>query len=225
MGSTTKRGYWFPAGNDAVSLFPGQNELLFMKKLDTDMDTALTANIAAARIPNLAASKITSGRFSDARIPSTVARTATVLAATEALSRRIDDLAALKDRIEELEDVIRGTGARSIINVIPDDTYDSGSFVVERTGNIVTLIAKSLLLTGEGFTYIGRLPVGFRPAASLTTIASTRTGGSGSPAQPMPLNLDASGGVGMAVNGNQAHISEAFVTSDSWPSSLPGDPA
>lgn len=69
MGSTTKRGYWFPAGNDAVALFPGQNELLFMKKLDTDMDTALTANIAAARIPNLAASKITSGTFAEARIP------------------------------------------------------------------------------------------------------------------------------------------------------------
>lgn len=69
MGSTTKRGYWFPAGDDTVSLFPGQNELLFMKKLDTDMDTALTAAIAAARIPNLAASKITSGTFAEARIP------------------------------------------------------------------------------------------------------------------------------------------------------------
>ena len=67
MGSTTKRGYWFPAGNDAVSLFPGQNELLFMKKLDTDMHTALTAAIASGRIPNLPASKITSGTFAEAR--------------------------------------------------------------------------------------------------------------------------------------------------------------
>ena len=69
MGSTTKRGYWFPAGNDAVALFPGQNELLFMKKLDTDMHTALTAAIASGRIPNLPASKITSGTFAEARIP------------------------------------------------------------------------------------------------------------------------------------------------------------
>ena len=60
MGSTTKRGYWFPAGNDAVALFPGQNELLFMKKLDTDMDTALTANIAAARIPTIKKEKLDS---------------------------------------------------------------------------------------------------------------------------------------------------------------------
>lgn len=69
MGSTTKRGYWFPAGNDEVALFPGQNELLFMKKLDTDMHTALTAAIASGRIPNLPASKITSGTFAEARIP------------------------------------------------------------------------------------------------------------------------------------------------------------
>lgn len=211
MGTTSKRGYYYPDGNDEVSLFPDQHRVNAMSKIDTDMNTALTADIALSRIPNLPAGKVTSGKFADARIPDSIARTSKTT--------------ALENRIKELEDVIRGTGARSIINVIPDDTYNSGSFVVERTGNMVTLIAKNLLLTGNGYTYIGKLPVGFRPAASMTTIASTRTGGSGRAAQPMPLNLDANGGMGMAVNGNHAHISEAFVTSDSWPSSLPGDPA
>lgn len=194
----------------SLSDFPSQWDHV-IDKIDTGIHDAATAPVSLSRVPSLPAGKVTSGKFADARIPDSIVRTSKTT--------------ALENRIKELEDVIRGTGARSIINVIPDDTYNSGSFVVERTGNMVTLIAKSLLLNGDGYTYIGRLPVGFRPAASLTTIASTRTGGSGSPAQPMPLNLDANGGMGMAVDGNHAHISEAFVTSDSWPSSLPGDPA
>ena len=88
MGTTSKRGYYYPDGNDEVSLFPDQHRVLAMTKIDTDMNTALTADIALSRIPNLPAGKTTSGRFADARIPTTVARTSE----TSALESRIAEL-------------------------------------------------------------------------------------------------------------------------------------
>lgn len=51
MGTTSKRGYYYPDGNDEVSLFPDQHRVLAMTKIDTDMHTALTATLAAARLP------------------------------------------------------------------------------------------------------------------------------------------------------------------------------
>lgn len=63
MGTTSKRGYYYPDGNDEVSLFPDQHRVLAMTKIDTDMNTALTETSALeSRIAELEQKTRTTGR-------------------------------------------------------------------------------------------------------------------------------------------------------------------
>lgn len=126
MGSTEKRGYWFPAGSDDVSNFPGQIEILFMKKLDTDMDEALTAAIALARIPNLPASKITSGTFAAARLP------AATTSAQGALS------AADKAKLDGIPEGGGGASVTALGTENLNDVTGPGFYVQNATANATT---------------------------------------------------------------------------------------
>lgn len=58
---------------EAVSDFPSQWDHV-IDKIDTAIHDAATDNVALSRLPNLPAGKTTSGRFADARIPTTIAR-------------------------------------------------------------------------------------------------------------------------------------------------------
>ena len=64
--------------------------------------------VSSSRLPNLPASKTTSGTFADARISSTIARTSDV----------DDETAALKNRIDELENATRSTGPRDVSDLL-----------------------------------------------------------------------------------------------------------
>ena len=207
MGTTSKRGYYYPDGNDEVSLFPDQHRVLAMTKIDTDMHTALTADIALSRIPNLPAGKTTSGRFADARIPTTVARTS--------------ETSALESRIAELESGPRSTGPRNVVDLIVSGVVENGSLNLIRINNTVTITTRDLRIDHAGWKRLINLPAGFRPPMTIETASWWTTDG-----ELFQCLLSDSGGLtlfhpgsGRTVRGNLT-----YPTTDEWPSTLPGYP-
>lgn len=213
---------------EAVSDFPSQWDHV-IDKIDTAIHDAATAPVslsrlpslpagkvtsgtfAQARIPNLPASQTTTGTFADARIPNSIARTSDV----------DDETAALKKRIKELEDSNRDTGLRDISDSILDDegwTGDNKRVRIQRTGRLVFISATGFMRdkSKSGWTTLVGLPLGFRPPDDL--YARDFSGGIWRITRGGSVQIQ---GPGRPLN----YISSTYPTNQTWPSSLPGDPA
>lgn len=193
--------------DEAISDFPSQWDHV-IDKIDTAIHDAATAPVSLSRLPNLPTSKVTSGRFADARIPTTVARTS--------------ETSALESRIAELESGPRVTGPRNVNSLINNEMHDSGNCFIERHNNIVVMYFSNLNLVGSGSTSLMTIPFGFKPninpVQSFVSDKRTRSG---------YLDIYGSGSVWMDRFGDGInHVATvSWVTDDDWPSTLPGDPA
>lgn len=173
MGTTSKRGYYYPDGNDEVSLFPDQHRVLAMKKIDTDMNTALT------------------------------------------------ETRALEFRVVELESGPRVTGPRNINSLITNGGDISGELGLIRCGNTVTIYATSLKMDGSGSSKLIILPDGFRPPVTM----QAEWCGRGSKTEYFDIYSSGSIWAGRLGKDKDHNGVITYVTTDSWPSTLPGDPA
>lgn len=191
---------------EAVSDFPSQWDHV-IDKIDAAIHDAATAPVSLSRLPNLPAGKTTSGRFADARIPTTVARTS--------------ETSALESRIAELESGPRVTGPRNINSLITNGGDISGELVLIRSGNTVTIYATSLKMDGSGSSKLTTLPDGFRPPVNMQTEWCGRGGAT------EYFDIYASGSIWAGRRGKDKDHAGVitYVTTDSWPSTLPGDPA
>ena len=266
MAVTDHYDFWYIDPDEEISDFPSTWNFN-IDDIDAAIHAAATDPVAVSRVPNLPASKTTSGKFAqaripnlpasqintgefaDARIPNSIARTADVDTANSDLDKRVtdnadrldnhgekigtletnvsdhgdqlDDLAALKDRIKELEEANRSTGTRNIDSLLQSESgFVSDRFKAQliRSGPNVTVVFSSLMReeSGSGWTDVVILPKGFRPIGNLYTVTNRSTW------------------VGMTKSGHaQAYNPQrsldyfyfTYVTNDPWPSTLPGDPA
>lgn len=128
MATTEHYDFWYLDPDEEISDFPNTWDFN-IDKLDAAIHEAATDNVtvgrvpnlpaskttsgefAQARIPNLPASKTTSGTFADARIPDSIARTSDLDDETAALNDRIDtnktDLESLGKRVDTTETDIK----------------------------------------------------------------------------------------------------------------------
>lgn len=198
--------------DEAVSDFPSQWDHV-IDKIDTAIHDAATAPVSLSRLPNLPAGKTTSGRFADARIPTSIARTS--------------ETSALEDRIKSLEMKTRTTGRRDISSLM--ENADGGTVRVNRVGNLVELSIYGVEPSGEVSTSTTKVfgssgfPAGFRPVSSMVFPLSTLA-----PLDPGMLTRTYSNGNGrMDMNnpGQPLYGNVTFFTEDVWPSTLPGDPS
>ena len=114
------------------------------------------------------------------------------------------------------------TGVRDISHLLTDA---SGSISIHRIGQMVYLNAKGIVpasTLGSGSTFLGDLPVGFRPAERRDFYAMSilRDGVSRSMFQ-FP-----SGAMGVWVpsTSDKYHFQHSWITTNAWPTSLPGTP-
>lgn len=212
-----------------------------------------SGKFAQARIPNLPASQTTTGEFADARIPASIARTADVDSANSDLDKRItanadrldnhgkkigtletnvsnhgdrlDDLAALKDRIDELEAATSETGLRDVTNLIPEIT--TGEVTVSRSGSVVSMHLASVRfgdLSGTtSVDFTGALPVGFRVTPSYMYFKTIPRSTSGAERGFRISKYSAADFYSLDV-GDYLNGSFMWTTENRFPTSLPGDP-
>lgn len=206
MAVTDNYDFWNLDPAEAMSDFPSMWNWN-IDKIDAAIHDAATAPVSLSRLPNLPTSKVTSGRFADARIPTTVARTS--------------ETSALESRIAELESGPRVTGPRNINSLITNGGDISGELGLIRSGNTVTIYARSLKMDGSGSSKLTTLPDGFRPAVNM----QAEWCGRGIASQY--FDIYASGSIWAGRRGKDKDHAGVitYVTADSWPSTLPGDPA
>lgn len=206
MAVTDNYDFWNLDPAEAMSDFPSMWNWN-IDKIDAAIHDAATAPVSLSRLPNLPTSKVTSGRFADARIPTTVARTS--------------ETSALESRIAELESGPRVTGPRNINSLITNGGDISGELGLIRSGNTVTIYARSLKMDGSGSSKLTTLPDGFRPAVNM----QAEWCGRGIATQY--FDIYASGSIWAGRRGKDKEHAGVitYVTTDSWPSTLPGDPA
>lgn len=206
MAVTDNYDFWNLDPAEAMSDFPTTWNWN-IDKIDTAIHDAATDNVELSRIPNLPAGKITSGRFADARIPTTVARAS--------------ETSALESRIAELESGPRSTGARNITSMSPVEDITGGQFVVWRVGETVTLSINGIAFsdgTGE-WARVLRLPAGFTPIFDCRENLLSADSGN-------QLTLYKSGSLFLNKNSDYTYRNTiSFATDETWPSSIPGEPA
>lgn len=206
MAVTDHYDLWYLDPDEELSDFPSMWDIN-IDTIDDAIHAAATDTVELSRIPNLPAGKTTSGRFADARIPTTVARTS--------------ETSALESRIAELESGPRSTGARDVTSMSAIDDITAGQFVVWRVGETVTLSINQIVL-GEGageWTRVLGLPAGFKPVFDCReNLLSAKNG--------HQLTLYKSGSLYLNKRSDYSYRNTiSFATDETWPSSLPGEPA
>lgn len=201
----------------ALSDFPSQWDHV-IDKIDTGIHDAATAPVSLSRLPNLPASKTTSGKFAQARIPN--------LPASQIDSGRFPEARMPQDIIDRLDNIeeqmTRSTGARIVNDETNSHKVTSGDIVLMRVGNTVTFSMLKVKVDSEesGLKNLISLPFGFRP---LCTLRSNFSGD----ADSKSIGIFSSW---ISITGDENSESTykiilSWVTEDDWPSSMPGDPA
>lgn len=131
------------------------------------------------------------------------------------------DTSALEQRISELESGPRSTGARDITLMSAVEDITGGQFVVWRVGETVTLSINQIVF-GEGtggWTRVLGLPAGFKPIFDCRENLLSADAGH-------QLTLYKSGSLYLNKSSDYAYRNTiSFATDETWPSSLPGEPA
>ena len=114
------------------------------------------------------------------------------------------------------------TGLRDISNLLLNS---SGSISIQRIGQVVYLNAKGIVpasTLGSGSTFLGALPVGFRPMErrDFATMSNIREGVSRSMYQ-FPTGAM---GVWVPSTSDKYFFQHTWLTTNTWPTSLPGTP-
>lgn len=231
MAVTDHYDFWYIDPDEEISDFPSTWNFN-IDDIDAAIHEAATNNVAVsrvpklpasqidsgkfaqARIPNLPASQTTTGTFDDARIPNSIARTADV----------DDETAALKKRIDELENANRDSGPRDVSYIL--DAPESGEAYVIRSGNVVQLSLIDIKYSepaSGGITEVGTLPYGFRPMFTMRGLLST-TSPDSDKYVPRYSMID-TGRFWTNNPGKGLYGDIFFITNNDWPSTMPGDPA
>lgn len=207
MATTENYGFWYLDPDEEISDFPNQwdynidkiDEAIHNASATDDVAASrITGTLAAARIPGLAASKTTSGRFPEARMPQ-----------------------AILDRLDELEDKPRSTGPRNITGEIDGGDVVGGALVICRVGNTVTVIISQIKFESGsgGWQRLLYLPTGFRPPYDCRENLIGADNGH-------QVAIYKSGNISLNMHENYTYRNTiTYVTEGDWPSSLPGDPA
>ena len=114
------------------------------------------------------------------------------------------------------------TGLRDISNLLLDS---SGPISIQRIGQVVYLNVKGIVpasTLGSGSTFLGALPVGFRPMErrDFATMSNIREGVSRSMFQ-FPTGAM---GVWVPSTSDKYFFQHTWLTTNTWPTSLPGTP-
>ena len=115
------------------------------------------------------------------------------------------------------------TGLRDISNLLLDS---SGSISIQRIGQVVYLNAKGIVpdsTLGSGASFLGALPVGFRPLENRNFSEMSVVGGGGIP-RSMYQFTNGSMGVWVPSTSDKYYFQHSWPTSGAWPTSLPGTP-
>ena len=189
--------------DEEISEFPGTWDYT-MDKIDKAIhDASANDDVAASRV---------TGTLNAARIPN--------IAASKTTTGTFAD-ARIPSTIARTAEVDRSTGPRKINSLIVDGGELSGVLGIARIGAVVTIYASNLKMDGSGSAQLCTLPPGFRAPANMKTEWCGRGGAT------EYFDLYDSGSVWAGRLGpGKAHTGViTYITTDSWPSSLPGDPA
>lgn len=124
------------------------------------------------------------------------------------------------DHLNKREQIIYGdTGRR---NIAPLAAMTEGSVTVRRYGSVVTVAMDAAKFSNAGtFTLAGVMPYGFRPDASFHGIAINLGATDGN-----RLSISTAGNVSIyTYAGGWVRFYATYSTLDSWPATLPGNPA
>lgn len=118
-------------------------------------------------------------------------------------------------------DGLASTGRRDITSLVASGPVSTGSLVVYRVGNIVTLTTRDIKIDASGWKRVLALPLGFCPPATIESSAWwTTTGGL------YQCILNANGNLSLMHPGGSETIRGyfTFATEEAWPPVLPGTP-
>lgn len=113
------------------------------------------------------------------------------------------------------------TGRRSLAAVL-SNSWTASSISLQRSGNIVTLWARTLIGTSASSAVFYTLPVGFRPTADYVPFPIAQSGGTYAAGRG---TVDTAGEVtvgGTITDYTAARLLVSFPTADAWPATLPG---
>lgn len=208
---------WLNEAADRINGLPNFNSLPYRPDTWTP---------AVADVPNLPASKVTSGEFAQARIPTIPqAKVESLPVALSAHGDAIGGLAgaiaALEARLAAAEAANRRTGWREWNPFPTATTLTTDAWRTERIGPVIYLTGALSPSTTAAVDATVLMPPGFRPRA-FEELLLLRTG------QIRGAITLATGGQiyvrGLSV-GSGWRVSASWITADAWPTSLPGSPA
>ena len=113
------------------------------------------------------------------------------------------------------------TGRRSLAGVLLN-SWTASSISLQRSGNMVTLWARTLIGTSASNALFYTLPVGFRPTADFVPFPVAQSGGTFAVGRG---TVDTAGDVtvgGTITDYTAARLLVSFPTADAWPATLPG---
>jgi len=113
------------------------------------------------------------------------------------------------------------TGRRSLAGVLLN-SWTASSISLQRSGNMVTLWARTLIGTSASNAVFYTLPVGFRPTADFVPFPVAQSGGTFAAGRG---TVDTAGDVtvgGTITDYTAARLLVSFPTADAWPATLPG---
>lgn len=207
MAVTDNYDFWYLDPAEAMSDFPSMWNWN-IDKIDAAIHGAATAPVSLSRLPNLPTSKVTSGRFADARIPTTVARTS--------------ETSALESRIAELESGPRSTGPRDISDQM--DGLTGGKITITRVGDIVELSLSDAVFSESGNATEWVIPRGLCPASPYAV--GNLSGAWGAIGTFATVYAFKSGGLWVSKEADKVVMGTVqWITDQSWPNNLPGTPA